>query len=153
MVCAPLRENSCLKKIFRANFALQTCHPNTKAMRGKTVENVPFRPYSGCTENFLKALSKQRFHAMRAMRAKQCATVLLETEGSFQTCMDWGGPFSVRKFLRLETGIRGGEPISKKLEGGGGNLEFSGTLNDSFLQRVSKVQAFEAYYPDLRHGM
>ena len=38
-----------------------------RAMRGKTLETVPFQPYSGCTESFLKVLSNQYFQVMRAM--------------------------------------------------------------------------------------
>ena len=48
------------------------------AMRGKTLEAVPFQPYFGCTESFLKVVSNQYCQATRAMRAKLVVTVPLQ---------------------------------------------------------------------------
>ena len=45
-------------------------------MRGNALETVLFQPYFGCTESFLKVLSRRRFQATRAMRAKQAVTAL-----------------------------------------------------------------------------
>ena len=41
----------------------------------ETLETVPFQPYFGCTESFLKVLSNQYCQATRAMRAKRVVTV------------------------------------------------------------------------------
>ena len=54
-----------------------------RAMRGNTLETVPFQPYLfqpyfGCTESFLKVLSNQHCQATRAMRAKRVVTVPLQ---------------------------------------------------------------------------
>ena len=49
-----------------------------RAMRGKTLETVPFQPYFGCTESFLKVLSNEYCQATRAMRAKRVVTVPLQ---------------------------------------------------------------------------
>ena len=46
-----------------------------RAMRGNTLETVPFQPYFACTESFLKVLSSERFQATRPMRAKRVVTV------------------------------------------------------------------------------
>ena len=47
----------------------------TRAVRGNTLETVPFQPYFGCTESFLKVLSNRYFQATRPVRAKQAVTV------------------------------------------------------------------------------
>ena len=45
-----------------------------RAMRGNALETMPFQPYFGCTESFLKVLSNKYFQATRAMRAKLAVT-------------------------------------------------------------------------------
>ena len=49
-----------------------------RAMRGKTLETVPFQPYFGCTESFLKVLSNEYCQATRTMRVKRGVTVPLQ---------------------------------------------------------------------------
>ena len=46
-----------------------------RAMRGNALYTVPFQPYLGYTESFLKVLSDKYFQARRATRPKQPVTV------------------------------------------------------------------------------
>ena len=59
-----------------------------RAMRGKTLETVPFQPYCGCTKSFLKVLSNYYCQATRAMRANRVVTAPLQPyfgkKGGFQ---------------------------------------------------------------------
>ena len=80
------------KNSFVPKFALQTCQRKwatprvlwkkatraIRAMRGKALETVPFQPYFGCTESFLRVLSDKYCQATKAMRAKQAVTVPLQ---------------------------------------------------------------------------
>ena len=56
-----------------------------RAMRGKTLETVPFQAYSGCTKSFLKVLSNEYCQATRAMRAKRVVPVPLQPYFGFHS--------------------------------------------------------------------
>ena len=54
-----------------------------RAMRGNTLETVPFQPYFGCTESFLQVLLCRCCQATRPMRAKQVVTIPFQPHFGF----------------------------------------------------------------------
>ena len=72
-----------------------------RAMRGKTLETVPFQPYFGCTKSFLKVLSSDYCQATRAMRAKQVVAVPLQPYFGFHWKLHTCCKFCVRFCVTL----------------------------------------------------